>query len=395
MNATARQGMLNIFISTGEVSGDIAAAHLAVALRRRCPDANLYGIGGPRMASAGVRVAFESVHLGVIGISEPLRSLPDLFRSFARTRSLLQGENPDLAILVGYEGLKFLIAWWLRSRGIPTVCYFPPRIWLWHRFARPIARSFDLVLASFPQEKLLYEQAGGNVVFVGHYLRDLLEPVSPEAKERARLHYGIPAQARLIGLLPGSRRQEVHALTPILFQCAALLRKRDSTLQFIVPLAEKRYTTFIKTHIERFSLRDCVGFSDDSHEAMRACDLILTASGTATLEASLLAVPMIIFYRISLLNLAVVRLAQASGLVGYRDIGLPNLLAGKRIVPELHQNEATASELAARAWKLLDEPEAQTLMVKELRSLAMQLGGQGSLDRVVNSILEACSKNGT
>ncbi|MBI4446107.1 MAG: lipid-A-disaccharide synthase [Acidobacteria bacterium] len=349
---------LRILMVAAEVSGDQAGAFLASAIRAACPGTHMFGIGGRRMEAAGVRIDYQAAGLGVVGIQEVLRVLPSLCSVLRTIRRMVKLERPHIAVLIGYEGFNVPLARWLKRSGIRTVAYLPPQVWIWKTFARPIGRSFDLVLASFPEELRIYAAAGARAVFVGHYLSSYLLPLSSDERRRLRASFEITPEERLVGLLPGSRLHEIRRFAPLFLEAACRLHETHRELRFVLPLSEPSHQEIVRREIQKVDgvpgLH--VQITEDSHQAMRCCDLILTASGTATLEAALLGIPMVVVYRVSALSYLIIRAAQRSGLLCYSTIALPNLLSGKEIVPELQQRRANRVELVAAASQLLGDP---------------------------------------
>jgi len=213
---------VKVLLSAGEVSGDVAAARLARELRSRRDGLVLEGLGGPRMAAAGVAILRETNALGTVGISESFRVVPALARAFASVRRRVATRPPDVAVLVANDVFHVALGRWLRRRGVPTVSYFPPQVWIWRSLARLFAPSFDEVLTSFPDEERVWSGAGCSTTFVGHYLGDLLRPAAGAERSAARAALGVPEDP-LVALLPGSRRHEVRRLAPVLLDAARLL----------------------------------------------------------------------------------------------------------------------------------------------------------------------------
>lgn len=384
---------MNICISAGEVSGDIVGARLAEAIRRQCPDARIFGLGGPRMAAAGVQVDFYTNHLGCIGLIEPLFLIPAFFKAFAAICKQVDRQKPEVAVLIGQDVAHLILASWLRRKRIRTICYLPPQIWLWRRFAGSIARRYDHILSSFPEEDDAYRRAGGRSVYVGHYLRDLVCPPSTKSKEAARAAFNLPTGGPVVGLLPGSRDQELRNLSPILLDAAVKLLRRDGSVHFLLPLAESRYRAPLEKEIRTRGLAERVVLAESSHDAMRACDIALIASGTAALEAALMELPMVIFYRVSELSMIGIRALLACGVISGNSIGLPNLLAGKTIVPELHQRQASAERLFSEAWGLLTDPQKQSAMIRGLNGATASLG-VNSIEKAAGFIVAQAALSG-
>ena len=378
---------MRILFSTGEVSGDVAGALVARSVRARSPSAELFGIGGRRLAAAGVDILRETNHLGCVGFTETFSAIPALAGAFRGLARAVQQRRPQAALLVGNDLFNCLLARWLRRAGVRTICLFPPQVWLWRSLARPIGASYDAVLTSFPEEDAIYRARGARAHFVGHYLCDRLPRPDAEARATARARLGLAATQRVLALLPGSRTPEVRELGPILIEAAARLLARDPTLRFVLPLAEPRFTAGIEAQLARHSCAGRILITSDSHRALAAVDLALMASGTASLEATLLGVPMVLLYRLSKITMGAVGLIRALGLIDAETVGLPNLLSGDRIVPELRQGEATAERLADEAWSLLEDPARRAATRDALDRIRPWLAREGTIDRVADCLL--------
>ena len=320
---------VRIFLSTGEVSGDLVGARIATEILASRPDARLYGVGGHRMEAAGVTLDFGTNHLGTVGITEPVAALPALARALWRIRRRVRTERPAAALLIGNDVFNVLLGRWLRSKAIPTVSYLPPQTWIWRSLARPISRSFDEILTSFPAEQEVYERTGAQTRFVGHYLADTLGRPAREQKKEARRRLNLERAARVIGLLPGSRLHEIKPLAPVMLEAARLLLAEDPELHFALPVADPVYRELLEHEIGRRGLADRIALCEDSHDVMRASDLLVVASGTATLEATLVGVSMVIVYKVSAFTMTVVKTCIRLGLMDSTVMGLPNLLAGR------------------------------------------------------------------
>ncbi len=377
---------LRILMSAGEVSGDAAGARVAAEIRRRHPRARLFGVGGQRMREAGVEIDFDTNRLASVGISEPLSTLPALAAATRALRRRVRAEPPGAALLIGNDLFNVALARALRRRGVPAISYFPPQVWLWKVFARPIARSFDSLLTCFGEEQEVYSGHGVPASFVGHYLCDELQPVSAAARAEARATLGLSGE--VIGLLPGSRMHEVRALLPALLDAAALLRRDRPWCAFVLPVAEPRLAAAIAAEIASRGLADHIVLAAGSHQAMRASDLLLLASGTASLEATLLRVPMVILCRVSAASLATVRICQRWGLLETRMVGLPNLLLRRPAVPEIHQRSVTGEAVARAAAELLGDPALRERQREALAAAAAQVSGAGAAGRVAEWVLQ-------
>jgi lipid-A-disaccharide synthase len=377
---------MKIFISTGEISGDIIAARLTTELRRR-PDIEISGVAGPRTRAAGARLTVVAEDIAAVGVTEAFGTLPALARAYWRIRRAVLSSPPDVAVLIGNDLFNTILARWLRRHGVQAVGYFPPQVWIWRSLARPIGKSFDVVLASFPDESDVYAKAGAHVRFVGHYLADALTFVTPAETDAARHMLGLPVGTRIVGILPGSRPIEVERLTPVLLDAANRLRARDPRLFFVIPVVSESYVAPVRALLDQFGLSSHMRLVGDSHAAMRASDVLLLASGTATLEAALLGVPMVIVYKVSRLTDFVVRSCVRIGLMESRRAGLPNLILQREAVPELLQEAATPAAAADEAWTLLADPERRRATRAALAEVGSKLRCAGTTEQVASLVI--------
>jgi lipid-A-disaccharide synthase len=347
---------IHIGIVVGEASGDILGAALMVELRRHFPTAEFSGIGGPRMLAQGFHSYFPQDRLAVMGLIEPLKRLPELLRirKFLREHFI---QNPP-AVFIGIDSPDFNIPLEgkLKESGIKTVHYVSPSVWAWRqKRIINIASSVDLMLTLLPFEAKFYEDHQVPVEFVGHHLADAIPEVVDKVTARKTL--GLPEEGRIVALLPGSRSGEVERMGELFMRTAVFCIEQDPSLQFVIPAANSdRYR---QLHIE---LTEYVDFpihllNGHSQEAMAAADVVLVASGTVTLEALLLKKPMVVAYKMATLSYKLL-----SWLVKTPYISLPNLLAGKMLVPELLQDKATPEALSAAVMNYFENPEeAQAL----------------------------------
>ena len=356
---------LHIALLAGEASGDLLGAPLLQALRERLPHARFSGVGGPAMQAADLHSLIDMERLSVMGLVEVLRHLPDIL---AAERALLAhwaADPPDVFIGIDAPDFNLRIARALHARGVRTVHYVSPSLWAWkEKRIHKIRRCIDLMLCLFPFETAVYDKHGVAAVCVGHPLRDRLRMV-PAAEARAAL--GLPPQARILGLFPGSRRGEVRRLLPVFLETWQRLQAADPTLQAVLSLRQppdKASAALLATlpHVHRFDA--------DSATLMVASDTLLLASGTITLEAALLNRPMVVAYRVHPVSAA---LARALKLLKINRFSLPNLLAGADIVPECMQEECNPVRLAAELTPLLADGEAAARQRAALAAVAAQL----------------------
>ena len=232
---------VRILLSAGEVSGDLIGAGLAQAIRTIDPGVILSGVGGGRMEEAGVDVFFKTNHLGTVGIGEAMDTIPTILRSFKAIRLHVSRNRPDLVVLIGHDVFHLLLSRWFRADNIDSLSYFPPNVWLWRGIAGLIAKSYDCILTSFPEEDAVYRKGGAQTVFVGHYLRDQIHTVLPEARRVARESLKIDTRCRLVSLLPGSRLHEVERLMPVFLESAREMIRTDPQIRFVLPPSQRAF----------------------------------------------------------------------------------------------------------------------------------------------------------
>lgn len=372
-----------IFISAGEVSGDIVAARLIDALRAVDPAVTVTGIGGPHMSKAGAALMASADHLGVIGVSEALRTMPSAVGVFRAVVRHCRAHRPDVAVLIANDIFNVLLGRRLRAHGITTVALFPPQTWIWGAIARLIAPSYDRILATFPEEADCYARAGASTSFVGHYLADILATATPADRAVARDALGLPRTAPVVAILPGSRRHEIDQLLPELLAAADLMIHDQPDVRVLAAIntADRAEGTIHTPGGHSIAL------SRDSHMMMRAADVLLMCSGTATLEASLIGTPMVVAYRTSWITYRIVRAAIRAGLMPGDTMALPNLLLDRPVVPEFQQHRLTASALASAATALLSDEQRRNVMREDLREVRARVEGPGSLARAADIIL--------
>lgn len=360
---------VRIAMVAGESSGDLLASHLITALRARLPDVAFCGIGGPKMAAAGFDAWWPAETLAVNGITDALKRYRELSGIRSALRRRLLAERPDLFIGVDAPDFNLDLERRLKARGIPTVHYVGPSIWAW-RGGRihKIKRAVSHLLALFPFEPALYEKAGVPVTYVGHPLADLLPERPDRAAMRERL--GLPAEAPVFALLPGSRQGEVRLLADTFIETARRVLERLPQARFLVPLATRETRLLFEAARFRCQAQDLpiTLLFGHAHDAMIAADLVLVASGTATLEAALLKRPMVIAYRLPGLSWQIMKR------MAYQPwVGLPNILAGRAVVPEFLQDAATPEALADALVALHADAEGCTAIVETFAGIYRQL----------------------
>lgn len=343
---------MKIGVLAGEASGDILGAAVLQSLRSRYPDLVVEGIGGPRMESQGLRSMFPMERLSVMGFVEPLKRLPELLQMRRAVFDHFRDNPPDVFLGIDSPDFNLQLEQKLRARGLLTVHLVSPSVWAWRqRRIRRIARAVDLMLCLFPFETKIYEDHGIPVRFVGHPLAD--EIPREQDTSAARQTLGLAPVGRLLALLPGSRAGEVRQLTPLFLQAARLLRRTNPDLDFIMPAVNSARMAEMQAQLAGFDELGVSLVAGRSRDVMAASDAVLLASGTATLEATLLKRPMVVAYRMGALSWQLVR-----RLVKTPYAALPNILSGGALVPELLQGAATPEAMAAAVQPLLTDSGA-------------------------------------
>lgn len=361
---------LTFALLAGEHSGDQLGAGLIRELRRRFPDARFLGVGGPAMAAEGFTAWYPAGRLAVMGFFEVLTHLPGLF---ALRRALLRrlgAERPDVFIGIDAPAFNLGLARRLRERGVTTVQYVSPQIWAWRRGrVHDIARAVDLVLCLLPFEEALYAAAGVRTAFVGHPLADRI-PMAPD-RDAARRQLGLDPRAQVVALLPGSRLGEVRRLGADFAGAARWLHGRRPQLRFIAPMAGEGVRTVFARALEAAAPGVPVQVLDgQAQAALAAADVVLVASGTATLEAALSKRPMVVAYRVHPLTAWLVR---RFGVMKVPFFSQPNLLAGRRLVPELAQEQVTPRALGEALLAQLDDPAHRAGLEAAFTDMHLQL----------------------
>jgi lipid-A-disaccharide synthase len=378
-----------VAIVAGETSGDMLGAALIRAVRERNPGVEFYGIAGPKMMAEGATTLFPMEKLAVRGYVEVLKHFREIWGIRSQlTRRLLE-DRPDVFIGVDAPDFNFWVETRLRAAGIRTVHYVSPSIWAW----RPgrihgIKRAVDRMLAVFPFEEAIYEKAGIPVSYVGHPLADQM-PLQPD-RDGARSQLRLPQGGPAVALLPGSRMGELEAHADLMIDTATRLHKERPELRFFVPLATRETRDYFEARLyarEAHELPLTILFGH-ARLALHAADVALVASGTATLEAALARCPMVITYRVPALTYW---LMKRKALLPY--VGLPNILAGEFVVPELLQEDATPANLAQALGNWLDNKEARTRVRERFAAMHESLA-RGHDERVAHALQPYLSPNG-
>jgi lipid-A-disaccharide synthase len=366
----------SILISAGEASGDMYAARLAAALHKRVP-VKMFGMGGPRMREAGVEIVADYREVAVVGILEVLGKLPQLIRVMGRLTREARARKPALAILTDFPGFHLRLARKLKRQGVPTVYFICPQFWAWRPWrANLVRRRFARGLCIFPFEQEWYRSRGVAADFIGHPL--VGEVRATRTREQFAADMGLDPMRPIVAILPGSRPSEFQRHLPrILPACAAIGSSRG--VQFVLALAQGLNAVEIASHMQSNATLKVV--EGATYDAVAAADLAIVSSGTATVETALLGTPMIVIYRVAPFTAAVAR-----RLVRTPMFAMVNLIAGRRVVPELIQDDLTPERLAIEASRLLDSPAEREAMRAGLAEVREKLGAAGAIDRAADII---------
>jgi lipid-A-disaccharide synthase len=377
-----------IAIVAGEASGDQHGASLVREIKQLRPECAFSGIGGDLMAGEGVEILHHARDLAVMGFQEILPRLGKIWAAYWGMRRLLRRRGPLALVLIDYPDFNLLLARAAKRRGVPVVYYVSPQVWAWRSSrVETIARVVRKMLVILPFEEAFYRRAGVEAVYVGHPLLD--EP-PPPSREEARRRFGLTEEAPFVALLPGSRLEEVTRLFPVMLKTARRMADAVPGLHCIVPVASTVDPQILQEMAARrggFPLPLLI-LKGRAQEAMAVADLVITASGTATLQAALAERPLVIVYKVAPITYLLGRF-----LARVPAIGLVNLVAGRRIVPEILQREATPEAIAREGTRLLLDKEAQQGMIADLREVRRRLGEGGASRRAALQVL-ACLGEG-
>jgi len=361
------------------------AGALAVELRRRAPDAEIFGFGGPRLQAAGGRLIGDYGPFSVTGLTEAVKVVP---RSFAMLRKLVDTARdlrPHVFVAIDFPDFNFKLMAALRRLGIPIVYYVSPQLWAWRPGRMETMKAYvDRVLVIFPFEEALYRRAGVSVQFVGHPLVDLIR--TSQTRAEFLRDRGLDPAAPTVALLPGSRRNELERIVPILTEALPVIRSRVSGVQFVVACAPSIPDSLFAPLVLEQDEGRIVLVRERSDDVLAASDVVITASGTATIQSALHEKPMVVVYRVSPLTY---RLGKP--FVHVDTFAMPNLVAGRRIVPELIQHEFTPERTAEETIALLTDADKRAEMRAALAQVREQLGSPGASARAADAVLEVAT----
>ncbi len=371
----------SLLLSAGEASGDMYAARLATALKQRA-DIEIFGMGGPQMRAAGVEIATDYSEVSVVGITEILSHLPSLIRAMRHLVAEAERRKPAFAILTDFPGFHLRLARKLKSRGVKNVYYICPQFWAWRPWrVRIVRRRFAQALCIFPFEEKFFGDAGVPVKFIGHPLVGAVH-ASLDRQAFCR-EQGLNPLKKLVTILPGSRSAELRQHLPIIREACKRIH-RETQAQFVIAAApESNVASLREGWPPDLLVKIVIG---QTYNALAAADAAIVSSGTATIEAALLDVPMVVVYRVTPLTALL-----AKPLVRTPFFSMVNLIAGKRAVPELIQNDFTPDQVAAEILSLLNNQAAREALRRELAEVRQRLGPPGAVDRAADAILKLLS----
>jgi lipid-A-disaccharide synthase len=372
-------------IVAGEASGDIYGAGLVREALKLVPDLAFFGIGGERMREAGVETLVDSSDMAVVGLVEVIKHFDVISSAFRKLKQILLDTPPDLLILIDYPGFNLRLAKVAKKAGVKVLYYISPQIWAWRQGrVKKIARLVDHMAVILPFEAPFYEEAGVPVTFVGHPMLDLVNVTYDRSGAAASFH--LDPSRKIVGLFPGSRHNEIERILPVIIGAAGKLKEQFPDIQFILPLASTLHNDDIVPLLTAANLSVTIT-RERIHDMIRACDAVISVSGTVTLEIALVGTPMVVIYKLSPLTYQL-----AKRLVKVPNIGLCNIVVGETVVRELIQDEANPDMIAAEIGKILSDKWYQETIRQKLGEVRSKLGGGGASLKVARLALALCGK---
>jgi lipid-A-disaccharide synthase len=368
----------DVMIVAGEASGDLHGSRLVAAMKEMQPHLSFCGIGGKELLAQGIEPLYDSAKLSVVGLFEVLGHLQDIRQAMRILEERLRTHPPRLLILIDFPDFNLMIAKKAKRLSIPVFYYISPQVWAWRSGrVKKIARLVDRMAVILPFEKDFYKQKGMDVDFVGHPLMDSVKSVM--TREEFLLSQGIPVEAKVVGILPGSRKKEVNSILPTFLEAAKMLAADMENITFVCPLAPSlTYDDLKRNGLESSGLHIKV-VTGNRYDLMASCDAVMAVSGTVTLELAMLNVPMVVAYRVSLLSHFL-----GSRLIKVHYASLVNLIADKEVVPEFLQKDMTPENIHREMMRILLEKERNETMRHELRKVCDKLGGPGASQRAAD-----------
>ncbi|NQU03396.1 MAG: lipid-A-disaccharide synthase [Syntrophaceae bacterium] len=370
-----------IMIIAGEASGDLHGSNLVREMLSLTPDLYFYGVGGERLKKAGVELVANSADMAVVGLTEVLSKLGAILKVRRQLKESLRKSRPDLLILIDYPDFNMPMAKLAKKNGIKVFYYISPQVWAWRKGRRySLGRTVDRMAVILPFEKQAYDDVELDVRFVGHPLLDVVK--TKYTREEALKKFGLKADFTTVGILPGSRENEVAKLLPEMLGAADILKEKIPKSQFILPLADTLDSNSLSEIIRHYPA-DIKITKNAVYDTIAIADIAMVASGTATLETALLGTPMIVAYKVSPLSYLMGRI-----FIDIDHIGLVNIIAGKTVAPEFIQGDAKAEKMAEGVFDILDDKKRMDEIKAELKKVREKLGNPGAAKRAATMACE-------
>ena len=372
---------LSVMFSAGESSGDQHAANMFLELKKHQPDIKGFGMGGAKMALAGIDIRYDSGSIGVIGVVEVLKHYGEIRRALKLIQQLVSTERPDLLVCVDYKEFNLKLARFAKQCGVKVLFYVSPQVWAWRPGrVKTYGKAIDMMAVIFPFETTYYDAENVPVRYVGHPSVDKVHPQRNRLEDMAI--FNLDESNPVIGLLPGSRANEINRLLPIMLAAAEILQARIPGIQFMLPQADSISDELLESYMHRSPVKITV-IKNQPYDVIQCCDVVMTTSGTATIEIALLNVPMVITYKLAAFTYWLGR-----WLVNTPFIGLPNIILGKGFIKELIQYEATSENLAEEIERILTDKFYADQMRDNLNQVKQQLGQGGGSKNMAELALE-------
>ncbi|NLY56781.1 MAG: lipid-A-disaccharide synthase [Firmicutes bacterium] len=370
----------------GEPSGDLHGARLAKAILERRPEARLSGMGGEQMRQAGVKLLFDPTKISTIGFVEAIKNIQVLRKVMLKLAETIRQQRPDVVVLIDYPGFNMRLARMVKAEDIPLVYYFSPSAWAWGKSrAEKVAQTATKVVSVFPFEAEIYREAGADVTFVGHPLLDIVKPSMPAQEVRESL--GIALKAPVVGLLPGSRRQEIELLLPEMLAAARLIKSALPEVRFVLPRAGSIEMALLQKHLDKAQVEVQV-VDGRAYDLISISQAVIATSGTVTLETAVLGVPMVIIYKTGASTYLLGKM-----LVRIPHIGLPNIILGRMAMPEYVQHDVKPEIIAAQVVRMLTDAEYAAALRADLAEVVQRLGKPGAVGRTADLVLAVAEKH--
>ncbi|NQT81613.1 lipid-A-disaccharide synthase [bacterium] len=372
-----------LMVVAGEKSGDLHASRIITSLKKLSPSVEVFGVGGESMLRSGAEILTDITGLAVVGLAEVASNYFTFRRLFRRLIEVARRRKPDVALLVDYPGFNLRLAPALKSLGVKVAYFVSPQVWAWgRRRINKMRKCVDRMIVVFDFEVPIYRRAGIDVVFVGHPLAEVLTPTM--SREDFRREAGIPEEAKVVAILPGSRLQEVSRHVPVMGKAAEIIRGKVADARFILPAASEELAGECRRLLEKHRVSVPITIVKDVVcNAVSASDAAIVSSGTATLETGCLGVPLVVVYKISLLTYLIAR-----RLITISNIGLINIVAGKTVAPEFVQREARPGAIAEEIVRFLTDPGVHGAVRRQLSEVRAKLGSPGASQRAARAILD-------